>query len=146
MNILFDNNVILDVYLQRQDFESDSIALLNFAEERAITGFLCATTVTTIYYIIARYRDRSLALISTKTLLKIFKVAPVNGATIERAVQSKFSDFEDAVLYESAKQVGVDAIVTRNTRNFKSASLPIYSPHELLNILNKSEDSLEDTS
>jgi hypothetical protein len=43
----------------------------------------------------------------------------------------KFKDFEDAVLHEAAKQVKVQGIVTRNAKDFKKATLSIYSPEEL---------------
>jgi predicted nucleic acid-binding protein len=46
---------------------------------------------------------------------------------LEAAIQADFADFEDAVIYESAKQAGVDAIVTRNTKDFKKAEMTIYS-------------------
>jgi len=47
----------------------------------------------------------------------------------------KFSEFEDSVLHEAAKQIGVQGIVTRSPRDFKEAILSIYSPEELYKML-----------
>lgn len=47
------------------------------------------------------------------------------------AVGSDFSDFEDAVLYFSGHDAGIDGIVTRNTGDFTVAQLPIYQPDAL---------------
>ncbi len=41
------------------------------------------------------------------------------------------NDFEDAVLYEASCYAGVDSIVTRNGKDFKTALLPVFSPDEL---------------
>lgn len=144
MKALYDTNIILDVLLRRKPFDSESAKLMSYVEEREVTGLLCATTLTTIHYIVTRQYDRSQSLNGIKRLLKIFDVASVNHVVLDRATQSKFTDFEDAVLYESAKLAKVDAIVTRNSRDFKSASFPIYTPHEFLAILTPSQPEDED--
>jgi hypothetical protein len=54
---------------------------------------------------------------------------------LKAAINSDFSDFEDAVLYHSGIYAGVDGFVTRNSKDFKTASLLIYSPTELLSII-----------
>ena len=47
------------------------------------------------------------------------------------AVDGSFSDFEDGVLYESARRVGAEFIVTRNASDFEKAGIPVYSPDNL---------------
>jgi len=51
MKILFDTNVILDVLLERKPFVKSALYLLSKVERSEINGFLCATTITTIYYL-----------------------------------------------------------------------------------------------
>jgi len=46
-------------------------------------------------------------------------------------VELKLSDFEDAVLHEAARQVGAQAIVSRNRGDFRGRQLPVYLPEEL---------------
>lgn len=41
-------------------------------------------------------------------------------------------DDEDAVLHEAARDVDATAIVTRSGGDFKSATLPVFDPQELL--------------
>jgi hypothetical protein len=71
-------------------------------------------------------------------LLKIFDIAPVTRAVIDSAANSKFEDFEDSVLHESAVAAGVDGIVTRNQKDFEKSTIAIYSPQELEAILTRS--------
>ncbi|MEA1900155.1 MAG: hypothetical protein U9N47_05230 [Thermodesulfobacteriota bacterium] len=51
---------------------------------------------------------------------------------MEAAINSKFTDFEDALLYESARHASAKAIVTRDAVGFKYAKIPVYSPEELI--------------
>ena len=41
------------------------------------------------------------------------------------------TNFKDAVLYQASCYAGVDRIVTRNTKDFRAAVLPVFSPDEL---------------
>jgi hypothetical protein len=54
---------------------------------------------------------------------------------LDEAIKSRFSDFEDSVLHEAAKQIGAQGIVTRNPKDFKKSTLSIYSPEELYKML-----------
>lgn len=65
-------------------------------------------------------------------MLKLFAIAEVNYIVLEMALEIGFSDFEDAVLYQSGVSVGIDGLVTRNVKDFKNAKLPVYLPSDLL--------------
>jgi len=56
----------------------------------------------------------------------------VDAEVIDDALSSESSDFEDAVAHACAVRAGLDAIVTRNSKDFVSASLPVLSPQEFL--------------
>jgi len=133
--MLFDTNVILDVMLLREPFFKSSTLLLAEVENQNIEGFVCATTVTTIHYLVEKIKGRKIALSQIESLLKIFQVTQVDKPCLESALNSKIMDFEDAVLNESAYRERVDGIVTRNEKDFKQSKLTIYNPEELLKIL-----------
>jgi hypothetical protein len=65
-------------------------------------------------------------------LLALFEIAPVNRVVLETALALDFSDFEDAVVHEARRHFGVQGLVTRDPKGFSKASLPIYSPADLL--------------
>ncbi|QPK62902.1 PIN domain-containing protein [Methylomonas sp. LL1] len=132
MKILFDTNIILDVLLDRQPHSIAAIELMSSVENKIIDGVLCATTITTIDYLVTKSKGKAASKNAISCLLDLFAVSEVNTVTLRSAINSEFSDFEDAVLYYSGEVFGVDAFVTRNTNDFKLAKLPIYSPIELL--------------
>jgi predicted nucleic acid-binding protein len=135
MNALFDTNVILDVLLDREPFSNDASYLLTKIERSEISGFICATTLTTIHYLAAKVLGAKAANKQIQSLLSLFEIAPVNRIVIENAVASKFNDFEDAVLHEAACHAGAEYIVTMDIGGFKSSKLPVFTPSEFINIL-----------
>lgn len=135
MRILFDTNVLLDALLDREPYVRDAAELVAAVETGTMSGLLGATTVTTIYYIAERALDRERALQGIRRLLMLFEVAPVNRAVLEDALRLDFQDFEDAVLHEAARHAAAEGIVTRNVRDFSQAVLPVYTPAELLQII-----------
>jgi hypothetical protein len=120
---------------------------MNRVEQGTVTGLLCATTVTTIAYLTEQYlvkekrKNRTEARAGTTSLLnmllKIFDIAPVTRAVIDRAANSAFEDFEDGVLHESAVAAGVDGIVTRNQKDYEKSIVAVYSPQELEAVLSR---------
>ena len=135
MKILFDTNVILDVMLLREPFSQSSTLLLAAVENKNLEGYICPTTITTIHYLYSKVKGNKEAKKQIKGLLQIFKVSQIDKVTLESALESKFEDYEDSVLHESALRKGLDGIVTRNAKDFRNSKLPIYDPDELLKLI-----------
>lgn len=140
MKVLFDTNIILDVLLDRAPFSEDAALLLSKVERTEITGFLCASTITTIHYLTSKVLTPELALKHIHSILGLFEIAPVNRIVLENALEAQFTDFEDAVLYEAACHTGANYIITRNVSDFKKSTLPVFTPDEFLNMLQTIEE------
>lgn len=135
MKILFDTNVILDVLMNRSPHAEASTVLMTLVEQKKLTGFLGATTVTTIHYLAHNALGATASRKHIRTLLSVFDVAPITWETLSDALNLNFADFEDAVLHEAARHSGAVGIVTRDPKGFSKASLRIYSPSELVRTL-----------
>jgi len=131
-----DTNVVLDVLLKREPFVKDAVDIFCLAEESRIDAFLCATTITTIDYLLSQSLTSSQARDALRKLITLFEIATVNRLVIERALGSKINDFEDALLAEAGQMAGVDCVVTRNMKDFVGASLKIFDPKEFLSQFN----------
>lgn len=139
MKVLFDTNIVLDVLLSREPYLNNAIALFDAVEKQIIQGYLCATTITTIDYLATKTLGKENSKIAVSKLLELFIIAEVNRSTLVSALSSEFSDFEDAVLFHAGVDAGVDTVVTRNVKDFKTAKLPIYSPDDLLQLIQASK-------
>ena len=86
-------------------------------------------------YLLSRSLSKKEAKKALRQLLEIFEIAPVNRPVIEKALQSKMTDFEDAVLAHAANLAGVDTIITRNTKDFRHSPVKAVDPAEFLAIM-----------
>lgn len=141
MKVLIDTNVVLDVLLDRQPFSGAALSIFALVEKPKIEGFLCATTVTTVDYLLGQALTAADARRALQKLFDLFEIAPVNRPVLERALRSRIADFEDAVIEQAAKSAGVDAIVTRNGKDFRKSSVPVFDPAELLSAFRTRKDS-----
>ena len=132
MRILVDTNVVLDLLLDRDPFSDAAARVFSLVEKSELEAFLCATTVTTIDYLLSRSLDRDVAKTALHRLLEMFEIAPVNRSVLEEALQSRMIDFEDAVLSYAANLVGATIIVTRNTKDFHNSPISAMDPVEFL--------------
>ena len=129
---MLDTNVIIDLFLQRQPFAEDANTLVLLIEDGKLQASLCATTVTTVDYLVASAMGKVVARSQILRLLKTFDIATVNRKVLQDAADSKLKDFEDAVIAESAKASGIPTIITRNGKDFVGCGLNVYSPSQWL--------------
>ncbi len=136
MKVLFDTNVVLDHLLERKPFVDAAEQLLSLVDSGRIDGVICSTTATTIHYLASKGVGEPAAMEYLRKLLAIFDVACVDRGVLLGALDSGFSDFEDAVLHEAACRAGAAAIVTRDGKDFVRSTLPVFDPVELLAAVN----------
>ena len=138
--ILFDTNIMLDVLLARPGLLRESAELWEAADSRRIQGFVTATAVTTVAYLVQRAYTAERAREDVRAVLATFEVAQVGRIELAGALEGGFADYEDGVVHEAARTSRCEAIVTRNGRDFKASQVPIYTPAELLSALSISGD------
>ena len=139
MKFLIDTNIVLDLLLDRMPFADDAAQLFDQAERGNISAVLCGTTVTTIFHIAAKTIGARKARQAVGELLSLCEVAPVSRAVLEAGIASDFQDFEDAVLAAAARGAGVDAIVSRNAKDFRKAGIPVYDAAQAVELLSRAK-------
>lgn len=132
MKVLLDTNVVLDLLLDRESFSELAQAIFLKIESKHIKGFLCPTTLTTLYYLLSKHLDKKQCNQTMENLLALFDITNLTKSVLVDSVQSVGSDFEDSVIYTSAKHTKLDVIVTRDKTGFKHSSVKVMSPQEFL--------------
>ena len=122
----------MDVLLGRRPFVEESAQVMDQVVRGAVTGLICATTVTTIFYLTSREVGGDEAMQHIQKLMNLYEVAPVTRSVLDAAITSNSPDFEDAVLAEAAHQAGAQAIVTRNLKDFAKSPVRAYTPRQWL--------------
>jgi predicted nucleic acid-binding protein len=136
MRVLVDTNIILDLLLEREPFVRDAEDLFQAIRSGRLVGYVTATTLTNIFYIVRRQtRSIERARLAVSDTLALMQVCLVDRSILEAAFASNLRDFEDAVQLACAMAFNLDAIITRNPQDFTAASLPILSASEFLESL-----------
>lgn len=135
-HIFLDTNVIIDFLAGREPFATDAAYLFDAAVSGTCKIYVCALSFNNIWYILSQTLKDTRTIGLLKELEKMTLIAPVTQKIIRQALDGKFKDFEDAVQYFSAQGLGIiDALVTRNSKDFKNSELPIMSPAEAVAFL-----------
>ena len=135
IGILVDLNVILDVLQNRQAFYEESARILDTVVRQEVTGFLAAHSITTLFYVLNRSRNRETAVATITNLLDAFTIATVDDAVIRKAFSWGWSDFEDAVQMSAAVHAQANYLVTRNPRDFQEGFIDVVRPGAFLALL-----------
>jgi predicted nucleic acid-binding protein len=135
MRVLLDTNIILDVLLEREPFVNDAAALFAAIELQRIEGFVTATTLTDIFYIVRKNRGVDIAKQAISRILTSMQICRVDRDILEQAFAMNINDFEDAVQLACAIAENLQGIVTRNTEDFAAANLPILTAGEVVELL-----------
>lgn len=132
---LLDTDVSLDFILQRQPFfvEADEIFLR--CSNGDFEAYVCNITPINIFYIGKKEIGRQPVIQAISDLLTLAKICKADSQILQTALTSPITAYEDAVQHECAVAENLDAIVTRNAKDFKNASIEIYSPVEFLQFL-----------
>jgi predicted nucleic acid-binding protein len=129
--IFIDTNIVLDFLLEREPFVEDAARLFAKIDAGEIAGFIAATTITNIYYIIRKAAGVIVAQDAISQILTDLHICAVDKNILETAVALNFRDFEDAVQYACAMKSMVDVIVTRDLSGFLGSEIPVILSGEL---------------
>ena len=136
MRAFIDTCVVIDALQSREPFAKDAQDIFLAAANNLYLGYISAKAVTDIYYLMHRHThdDKASRDILNK-LFALFDVLDTAGIDCRKAVLSPVSDFENAVMVETALRSEVDCIVTRNPRDFVKSPVPVYEPKAFLKLL-----------
>lgn len=133
LKVFIDTNVLLDLLLCREPFDKDAQTIFWLAEEKKIELQVSAISIINAAYVAHRnkYDDRDIraALID---LLDFVTIPDTDKQVVQNALQSDFSDFEDATQMFCAKQGEAELIITRNVKDFEKSEIRVMTPSDFL--------------
>ncbi|MGA9639600.1 type II toxin-antitoxin system VapC family toxin [Flavobacterium sp.] len=130
--IFLDTNVILDLLGERIPFFDSIAKVATLADQKKLTMIVSPLSFTTIDYVLNKYETSGSVLNKLRKFKIICEICEVNEETIEKALNSNFKDFEDAVQYFTALQSNCSIIITRKGKDFKNSTIPIMTAEEYL--------------
>jgi predicted nucleic acid-binding protein len=127
-----DSDIFLDVILDRKPYAKNSSKIFDQAIYKNISLYTSAVCFANIYYI----ASKNIGKVKAKKLITefktLFEVIPTSDRAIHLAIQSSFTDIEDAIQYYTAVENRLDLIITRNKKHFKQSEIPVLNPTQYL--------------
>ncbi len=137
--IFVDTDVIIDLFTDREPFTTSASTLFELSEQGRVSIYVSAVSINNIYYIVKRYLDNKKALRVVEDLMQITEVVGTTKAEIQQALLNDFKDFEDSIQYSTALTVkGLDAIITRNVKDFVKSKIAIFTAEDFVKSILKS--------
>jgi predicted nucleic acid-binding protein len=133
--IFIDTNVMLDFLGERIPFYDSIARVISFLETKKFIIIVSPISYATVSYFLSKSEGNKIAVEKLRKFKIISDVCTIDEQTIEKGLNSDFSDFEDALQFYNAIESNCDIILTRNAKDFKKASIPVMSPDEFLNSL-----------
>lgn len=129
--VFLDTNVVIDLLDKREGFYPAAVKLFTLAYKGELSLYISPLTYATAAYILRKHPVEKLRILLAN-LRKLSHITLVDERIVDNALTSEFKDFEDALQYYSALKEDVDAIVTRNVKDFSLSKLPVMTPDEFL--------------
>ncbi len=129
-----DTDIIYDLLAKRDPFYLPAARLFTLADEGKIEIYISILSLPNIHYLLSKQTSSEEA----KQILRKFKVlvhvTPLDEKIIDLALNSEFSDFEDAIQYFSALQNNIEVLLTRNLKNYRKAQISVLTAQDFINL------------
>ncbi|MCZ2084966.1 MULTISPECIES: PIN domain-containing protein [unclassified Kaistella] len=136
-SIFLDTNIVIDFLGEREGLYEPAAKIMTLADHKKIKIFTSPTSISNTYYLLSKYENTKIALEKIRKFKVLCSISLMDDEVIEKAINSDFKDFEDAMQYFSALASDCDLIVTRNEKDFKNAMIPVMNGESYLQTLKK---------
>lgn len=138
---LVDTNVLLDYLAGREPFYASARKLMVFANMGDYELWMSSSQVTDLFYLLSGGR-RSKQMAVKKAIMElrdIVNVCSIGVEEVDRALESPWSDFEDALVHQVAMSFGARCIITRNQADFTMSAIPTFDCTEFFEWIEEKE-------
>ena len=130
--IFLDTNIILDFLGEREGFYEASAKIMTLADKKKIQVYTSPSSISNVFYVLTRYENSKIALEKIRKFKLLCSTSVMDDEVVEKAINSDFKDFEDAMQYFSALASNCNIIITRNEKDFKNAMIPVMNAESYL--------------
>jgi predicted nucleic acid-binding protein len=130
--IFLDTNIVLDLLGKREPFFDAIAKIATLSEMGSLTLVVSALSYSTANYVLEKTEQHDKVISNLRKFKTISTISDLNSDVVEKALNSNFKDFEDALQYFCALQSNCEVILTRNSKDFKLFPIPIMTAEEFL--------------
>lgn len=137
MEVLIDTNIILDWFLKRDQFYENSKAVLNKCWFGNIKSFITIHSLCDIYYLVGNKFPLEEKKKLIQFLLNRSEIIEENYNSVKAFIDYDFyDDLEDCLQVQSAQNLRLNYIITRNIKDFRYSTAQAVTPEQFLEMIN----------
>ncbi|MDD5811361.1 MAG: PIN domain-containing protein [Treponema sp.] len=137
MEVLIDTNIILDWFLKRDQFYENSKAVLNKCWFGNIKSFITIHSLCDIYYLVGNKFPLEEKKKLIQFLLNRSEIIEENYNSVKAFIDYDFyDDLEDCLQIQSAQNLRLNYIITRNIKDFRYSTAQAVTPEQFLEMIN----------
>jgi len=130
--VFLDTNILVDLIADRKPFSKHAIEIFKSAEEHKTQIYTSSHSISTTHYLLKKFVEEKELRDILFNLFDFIEVVPVNLDILKKGLRSSHKDFEDAVQILCASSItGINCIVTRNKKDFKTSEIAVLTPDEM---------------
>lgn len=130
--LFLDADIILDLLARRKPWFPQSALIFTAIQNGTCQGATSSIVFANVYYILRKIKGAQEARNALKKLKSLLRLMVTTENSLEQALDSPFTDFEDAIQYFTAQNGGASIIITRNIKGYKTRQLPVMTPEQYL--------------
>ena len=130
--IFVDSDIVLDVLCKRVPHYEYAAKVFSLADMKKLTVYTTSLVVANVYYILRKAIGIEKSKEALRKLRLLVKIISVEEREVDLALNSSFSDFEDALQYYTAVKHSMETLLTRNIKDYKERDLIIQTPEQFI--------------
>ncbi len=133
ISFFIDTNILIDFISSRKPFGYNTALLFQSADEKRMKLYITALSFWNTHYYLKKLMPENEVRKIFYELTELVEIVPHNKSLMRLAIKSVHKDFEDAMQIVAAESLHeIKGVITRNKRDFKHATIPLYMPEEAL--------------
>ncbi len=133
ISVLLDTDVCLDSITGREPWHADADRIFHASVEKKVSIFISGLTFSNLYYLLRKTHGSRKTVKRLHAMRELVTVSPINSDVVDRAFDTAWNDFEDALQYQSALKGGCELLIARNLPDYKKADqIPVIEPSEFI--------------
>ncbi len=134
--VLVDTDVLMDFVTKRKPFDIGAAQLFNLADKNKIDLYVSSLCLNNIYYLVRKLIGHKNTIKMLLQLIEVVEVLSVGKQEVLKALNSRFTDFEDALQhYTAVEKSNIDVIVTRNLKDYKHSSIAVMTADSFIALI-----------
>ncbi len=130
--VFIDTDIVLDLLCKREPFYPYAAEVFTLGDKGTLTLVTTPLMFANVFYILRKLLGIEKAKELLRKLRIMMGIVEIDEKIVDLALNSSFSDFEDGIQYFTAREHGIQHLLTRNLRDYKGSELIVQTPEEYL--------------